>query len=141
MHTPPETAKFGGYDFRGSIVQSVTAALGANRWQRCSGSRDWHLRLALLREGHSRHVQRCWSDAFGRGRTRYFGRLPRGCKFRRRGRSWAATPRRRCVVGSVITSGTTRFMTDWNWSRNLLRAIPGAVYGPIVGVSAPIAQP
>ena len=46
-----------------------------------------------------------------------------------------------CVVGSVITSGTTRFMTDWNWSRNLLRAIPGAVYGPIVGVSAPIAQP
>jgi len=31
-------------------------------------------------------------------------------------------------------------MTDWNWSRNLLQAIPGAVYGPIVGVSAPIAQ-
>jgi adenosylhomocysteine nucleosidase len=46
-----------------------------------------------------------------------------------------------CVVGSVITSGTTRFMTDWNWSRNLLQAIPGAVYGAIVGVSAPIAQP
>lgn len=46
-----------------------------------------------------------------------------------------------CVVGSVITSGTTRFMTDWNWSRNLLQAIPGAVYGPIVGVSAPIARP
>jgi adenosylhomocysteine nucleosidase len=46
-----------------------------------------------------------------------------------------------CVVGSVITSGTSRFMTDWNWSRNLLQAIPGAVYGAIVGVSAPIAQP
>ena len=46
-----------------------------------------------------------------------------------------------CVVGSMITSGTTRFMTDRNWSRNLLQAIPGAVYGPIVGVSAPIAQP
>ena len=46
-----------------------------------------------------------------------------------------------CVVGSMITSGTTRFMTNRNWSRNLLRAIPGAVYGPIVGVSAPIAQP
>jgi adenosylhomocysteine nucleosidase len=45
-----------------------------------------------------------------------------------------------CVVGSVIKSRTTRFMTDWNWSRNLLQAIPGAVYGPIVGVSAPIAQ-
>jgi hypothetical protein len=50
MHTPSETATFGGYDFRGSIVQSVTAALGVNRWQRCSGSRDWHLRLASLRE-------------------------------------------------------------------------------------------
>ena len=45
-----------------------------------------------------------------------------------------------CVVGSVITSGTTRFMTDWNWSRNLLQVIPGAVYGAIVGVSSPIAQ-
>jgi adenosylhomocysteine nucleosidase len=45
-----------------------------------------------------------------------------------------------CVVGSVIKSRATRFMTDWNWSRNLLQAIPGAVYGPIVGVSAPIAQ-
>ena len=45
-----------------------------------------------------------------------------------------------CVVGSVITSGTTRFMTDWNWSRNLLQAIPSAVYGAIVGISAPIAQ-
>jgi adenosylhomocysteine nucleosidase len=46
-----------------------------------------------------------------------------------------------CVVGSVITSGTSRFMTDWNWSRNLLQAIPSAVYGAIVSVSAPIAQP
>jgi adenosylhomocysteine nucleosidase len=46
-----------------------------------------------------------------------------------------------CVVGSVITTRTTRFMTDWNWSRNLLQVIPGAVYGPIVGASAPIAQP
>jgi adenosylhomocysteine nucleosidase len=46
-----------------------------------------------------------------------------------------------CVVGSVITSRTTQFTTDWNWSRGLLRAIPGAVYGPIVGVSAPIVQP
>jgi hypothetical protein len=32
-------------------------------------------------------------------------------------------------------------MTDWNWSRNLLQAIPSAVYGAIVGVSAPVAQP
>jgi adenosylhomocysteine nucleosidase len=46
-----------------------------------------------------------------------------------------------CVVGSMIRSRTTWFMTDWNWSQNLLRTIPGAVYGPIVGVSVPIAKP
>jgi adenosylhomocysteine nucleosidase len=46
-----------------------------------------------------------------------------------------------CVVGSMIISGTTRFMTDNSWSRNLLQAIPDAVYGPILGVSAPVARP
>src|SRR5262249_2426106 len=46
-----------------------------------------------------------------------------------------------CGVGSLITSGTTRSMPGWNWARNLLQAIPSAVYGAIVGVSAPIAQP
>jgi adenosylhomocysteine nucleosidase len=46
-----------------------------------------------------------------------------------------------CVVGSAILSGTARLMTDQNWSQTLLHAIPGAVYGMIVGASAPIAHP
>jgi adenosylhomocysteine nucleosidase len=46
-----------------------------------------------------------------------------------------------CVVGSAILSGTTRFMTDRGWSRNLLQTIPSAVYGIILGVPAPIARP
>jgi nucleoside phosphorylase len=41
----------------------------------------------------------------------------------------------------MIKSRTTWFMTDLNWSQHLLRSIPNAVYGPIVGVSAPIAKP
>jgi len=46
-----------------------------------------------------------------------------------------------CIVGSAILDGTTRLMTDHDWSQNLLRGIPGAVSGMIVGVPAPIAHP
>lgn len=46
-----------------------------------------------------------------------------------------------CIVGSKIHSGTTQFATDGDWSRNLLRVIPGALHGAIAGVSAPIAHP
>src|SRR5262249_17757669 len=44
-----------------------------------------------------------------------------------------------CVVGSEILSGTIRLMTDQAWSQSLLQAIPGSIYGKIVGVPAPIA--
>lgn len=45
-----------------------------------------------------------------------------------------------CIVGSAIHAGKTRFVTDENWSRNLLRAIPGAVHGEIAGAAAPVAR-
>jgi hopanoid-associated phosphorylase len=44
-----------------------------------------------------------------------------------------------CVVGSEIQFGTFRFVADRNWSQNLLQAIPDAIYGKILGVSAPVA--
>jgi hopanoid-associated phosphorylase len=44
-----------------------------------------------------------------------------------------------CIVGSDILSGKNRLMTDRNWSQNLLQAIPNAIYGTIVGASAPVA--
>jgi hopanoid-associated phosphorylase len=43
-----------------------------------------------------------------------------------------------CIVGSTILSGTAIIDTDQPWSQRLLRMIPDAVYGPIVGVPAPI---
>ena len=45
-----------------------------------------------------------------------------------------------CVVGSAILSGTARMPTDHGWSQKLLAAIPDAVHGLLVGVSAPIAH-
>jgi len=46
------------------------------------------------------------------------------------------------LVGSTIISETTRFATDRAWSRNLLRLIPGAVYGAIAGIPPPaVARP
>jgi hopanoid-associated phosphorylase len=46
-----------------------------------------------------------------------------------------------CVVGSAILSGTTRIATDHDWSQKLLRTIPGAIYGVLAGVPAPISHP
>lgn len=43
-----------------------------------------------------------------------------------------------CIVGSTIVAGTTQLVTDRDWSRNLLQAIPRAVYGPIAGISASV---
>jgi adenosylhomocysteine nucleosidase len=45
-----------------------------------------------------------------------------------------------CVVASAILSGAAQYMTDAIWSRTLLRLIPDAVYGAIVGVSSSVAQ-
>src|SRR5262245_17332127 len=45
-----------------------------------------------------------------------------------------------CVVGSEILWGTERLVTDPSWSQRLVRAIPGSIYGKIVGVPEPIAR-
>ena len=46
-----------------------------------------------------------------------------------------------CVVGSAVWSGSKRMPTSREWSQKLLRTIPDAVSGMLVGVPAPIAHP
>jgi hopanoid-associated phosphorylase len=46
-----------------------------------------------------------------------------------------------CIVASAILSDSAVMMTDRDWSQRLLQAIPDAVHGKLLGVSAPIAQP
>jgi hopanoid-associated phosphorylase len=46
-----------------------------------------------------------------------------------------------CVVGSAILSGEARMPTDPTWSQKLMKAIPDAVHGLLVGVPAPVADP
>jgi hopanoid-associated phosphorylase len=46
-----------------------------------------------------------------------------------------------CVVGSHVLSGSSSMPTDRAWSEKLLRTIPGAVSGALLGVSAPVAHP
>jgi adenosylhomocysteine nucleosidase len=46
-----------------------------------------------------------------------------------------------CVVGSAIVSGEAQMPTDPMWSQKLMRAIPDAVHGLLVGVPAPVADP
>lgn len=46
-----------------------------------------------------------------------------------------------CVVGSAILSNGGRMLTDREWSRELLLAIPNSVHGPLMGVAQPIAHP
>lgn len=43
-----------------------------------------------------------------------------------------------CIVASAVLGGARPVATDREWSRNLLRTIPGAVYGEILGVPAPV---
>jgi hopanoid-associated phosphorylase len=45
------------------------------------------------------------------------------------------------VVASAIQESQTIRETDASWSSRLLDVIPGASYGPIVGVDEPIAEP
>jgi len=45
-----------------------------------------------------------------------------------------------CVVGSAILDGEESRPTDARWAQRLLRMIPGAVHGPILGVGEPIAN-
>jgi adenosylhomocysteine nucleosidase len=46
-----------------------------------------------------------------------------------------------CVVASEILSDADRIPTHPDWSRNLLRAIPEAIHGSVLGVAAPIVDP
>jgi adenosylhomocysteine nucleosidase len=46
-----------------------------------------------------------------------------------------------CVVGSAVLSGSTRLEMNLEWSQKLLATMPDAFYGPLVGVSAPVADP
>jgi adenosylhomocysteine nucleosidase len=49
-----------------------------------------------------------------------------------------------CVIGSAIVSGTdrtNRVSTHDEWSKNLLRAMPGAVCGPLYGSPRPVTHP
>jgi hypothetical protein len=45
-----------------------------------------------------------------------------------------------CVIGSSILDGDEARATDERWAQRLMRIIPGAVLGPIVGVRQPIAH-
>jgi len=44
-----------------------------------------------------------------------------------------------CVVGSVVSEGTRRWRTDPAWSKNLLAALPRAVFAEIAGIDRPVA--
>ena len=46
-----------------------------------------------------------------------------------------------CVVGSAVLSGSDRMPTSPEWSQKLLRTIPDAVSGMLLGVVAPVAHP
>jgi adenosylhomocysteine nucleosidase len=55
-----------------------------------------------------------------------------------------ALPPGTCIIGSAIlyeTDGIKRISTDDDWSRNLLRTIPGAVRGMLFGAPAPVTHP
>jgi hopanoid-associated phosphorylase len=45
-----------------------------------------------------------------------------------------------CVIGSSILDGEEERLTDARWAQRLMRIIPDAVHGPIVGVRQPIAH-
>lgn len=45
-----------------------------------------------------------------------------------------------CVIGSSILDGDENRPTDARWAQRLMRIIPDAVHGPILGVSEPIAH-
>ena len=46
-----------------------------------------------------------------------------------------------CVIGSAVISSAGEHPTDVQWSKRLLDAFPNPVYGALVGVPQPIADP
>jgi hopanoid-associated phosphorylase len=45
-----------------------------------------------------------------------------------------------CIIASSILDDENRRPTDTRWAQRLMRIIPGAVHGPILGVREPIAR-
>jgi hopanoid-associated phosphorylase len=45
-----------------------------------------------------------------------------------------------CVIGSSVTDESGTRQTDARWANRLMKIIPDAVHGPILGVRAPIAH-
>ena len=45
-----------------------------------------------------------------------------------------------CIIASTILDDEERRPTDTRWAQRLMRIIPGAVHGPILGVREPIAR-
>jgi hopanoid-associated phosphorylase len=45
-----------------------------------------------------------------------------------------------CIIGSSVLDGAENRPTDARWAQRLMRIIPDAVHGPIVGVRTPIAH-
>src|ERR1044072_3077683 len=45
-----------------------------------------------------------------------------------------------CVIGSSILDGDDECPTDARWAQRLMRIIPDAVHGPILGLREPIAH-
>ena len=46
-----------------------------------------------------------------------------------------------CVIGSAIISSSGKHFTDHHWSKRLLEACPNPVYGDLMGVPEPVADP
>ena len=46
-----------------------------------------------------------------------------------------------CVIGSSIISSTGTHATDHLWSKRLVDTLPNTVYGPLMGVPEPVADP
>ena len=46
-----------------------------------------------------------------------------------------------CIVGSAVLAGPHRMPTDQQWSQRVLRTIPNAVHGMLLGVPAPVSDP
>ena len=44
-----------------------------------------------------------------------------------------------CIVGSAVSEGNQRWRTDVAWAKNLLAALPHAVFAEITGVDRPVA--
>ena len=108
--------------------------VGSGHWSRGTGIRGAH----RVWNTHACHQRRRRPHTCSVGRIRDRRRFRGLVSF---GIAGGLAPGLRpgtCLVGSTIITETATFTTDWNWSRNLLRLVPGAVHGAIVGLSPPV---